>query len=218
MKRLCLLSFLAACSGGADPVTLEITAPEGLAEITPGGSVDVAWTITGGNAHVSVDAVRVGDTTGVTIFDQDVFEADVTFPWIGVDLDGNDLPPDAYDLVFTLDGVEQDHRASVMLDGFYFTDPAPGDHPAAQGSYDLQVVTVSLRPLDLETNLDDILIDQRSIGGEFVPHGRTISFLGTDTTGTPVPAGDYTVTLLATDPSTGQIFDSVVGGTLSFTP
>ena len=209
MKHALLLLLLPACGGD---VVFTLDAPTSQAELFPGETVDVDWNLAGGGGALRIDAVPIDGTDPIAIFDQDVPEGDGSFAW-----DGGGLPPDDYDLFFTLDDVEQDPMVDVMVAGVRFVDPAPGDTRAATGTYGIQLVTVTLRSLDLTTKLDDLVIDDRTIAGELVPHPRTISFDGTDTSGTPVPAGDYTVSVIASDPSSSATY-TVTGGILSFTP
>ena len=213
MKRSIVCVLLAGCGG---PATLTVTAPSGTAELVPGGTLAISWTSTGGG-HLAIDAIPLQMSSGPRIFDQDVPDGAGTLPWAGVDVGATPLPPGVYAFAFTFDGAAVDSNAGAMVDGIVFTDPAAGTTVPASGAYDIKVTTVSQRPLDLTFTLGTLVFATKSIGGEFVPFGRTIHFDGTDVNAQPVPAGSYVVGVTAQDPS-GPLTYAVTGGTLAWTP
>jgi hypothetical protein len=215
-----LLAIVAlSFAGCGDVVTLTVTEPSGSVELVPGGTVDFAWTLTGGGAELVIDATPIGAGAGPRIFDQDVPAGDGTFPWVGVDVDATPVPPDVYDVELdaVVDGFEEDFALrTVTVHGIQFLDPAPGETVVvAATTYDLHVRTVSSRPLDLTYSLVDgateLVFFTDSIGGEFVPFDRTVVF-----DGTAIPAGVYSVVVDATD---GAGLDyRVEGGSIDWQP
>jgi hypothetical protein len=219
VKRLALYGLAVVCGGSADDTagkTLTVTAPIGEAELVPGGTVDVTWTLSDA-AQLSIDAVALSSTTGPTLFDQQVPAGAGDFPFAGVDATAQPLPPGVYDLAFSVDGVASDATASVLVNGITVTAPAPGTTATATGTYSFDYTSATLRPLEVTISLGNIVVSDATINGELVPHDHLVSFTGTDTTGTAVPAGSYAVTITATDPSSALTY-TVDGGTLDFTP
>jgi len=219
VKRLAIYALGVVCGGSADDTagkTLTVTAPIGEAELVPGGTVDVAWTLSA-PAELSIDAIALGDTSGPTLFDQQVPQGDGTFPFVGVDATAQPLPPGVYDLAFSVDGAAAETDANVLVNGIIVTAPAPGTTATATGSYAFEYTSATLRPLDVQVLLGTIVFSDETINGELVPHPHVASFPGTDTTGAAVPAGNYAVTITARDPSSALTY-TVNGGTLDYTP
>jgi hypothetical protein len=216
---------LAACGddGGA-AVELTITEPEGTTEIVPGGTIDLAWEVTG-PAEVVLTMTPLNEPAGVVIYDEPVEAGATTFVWDGHDLQGNLLPPDVYDLSVTafVDGDPVDESVrSIAVHGVTITDPAPGETRVILGSegiVDLHYRTVSQRVIALETRLlpGELLVDTRTIPGEFVPFTRDVAFNGMTVAGDAVPAGTYTVVVDASDADT-ELAYRVEGGMVDWQP
>jgi hypothetical protein len=230
MKLEALLSLvsccaLAACGDGADaPVELTITAPEGTTEILPGGTIELAWELTG-PAEVVLTMTPLNEPAGVEIYDELLDAGATTFVWDGRDLQGNLLASDVYDLTATafVDGDPVDESVrSVAVHGVTITDPAPGETRTILGSDAAPKVryrTVSQRVIALETRLlpGELLVDTRTIPGEFVPFTRDIAFTGMIVGGGEVPAGTYTMVVDASDADSDLAY-RVEGGTIDWQP
>jgi hypothetical protein len=225
MSRFALLfTLLAACDGDGVAVELTVVEPSATVELLPGGEIDMAWTVTGGDAELVISVIPLNETTGIVIHDELVAEGDGAFVWTGDDVDGAAVPPDVYDLDFTLfvDGDPVDGALrNISVHGVIVTDPGPGETVVVRGSdggADFHYVTVSQRVIMLTTSLDAIGIDERSIPGEFVPFERTVHFDGTDLAGGAIPAGVYTLTVHGWDADDPGLDYERTGGTVDWRP
>jgi len=234
MRRLTpLLLLLAACGDdGGGLVELTVVEPSATVELLPGGDIDLAWTVTGGDAELVVSVIPLNETTGIVIYDEAAPEGDGSFSWEGLDVDGNLVPPDVYDLDFTLfvDGDPVDDALrNISVHGVIVVDPGVGETRVVLGSggeTDFVYVTVSQRVIMMTTSLDpdlaalgdEIAIDERSIPGEFVPFDRTVHFDGTDLDGTAIAGGVYTLVVDAADADDPELVYRAVGGTVDWQP
>jgi hypothetical protein len=182
---------------------------------------------------VTIDLVSVGDGgNAFTIIDEDIVEGPGGGPWMGFDVDDVLVTPDVYDLVATalVDGnVVDTALRNVSVHGAYFTDPAPGEEvtvTGTEGQRDFTYVTVSQRVIELVTSLDpdpdvagdELVIDERSIPGEFVPFVRTVHFEGVTLGDVPIPEGDYTLTLDGSDADDPELVYRRTGGVVHWRP
>lgn len=227
MKHLAAVLLLAACGGDpAVEIELELHEPSSTVELLPGRTTDITWTITGGDAELQLDLVRIASDDATTIFDEVEPEGDGAFTWDGTDVGGDLVRPAVYDLEATLfvDGEPGESAVrNVSIQGVYFTTPEPAAELAIAGSavpVDLHYVTVSQRVIHLYTRLlpGDLEIDDRTIPGEFVPFSRDIHFTGLDTSGAPIPEGDYTVVVDVEDDDDPSLAYRSTGGTVRWRP
>ncbi len=212
------LGLAAGCGAGDDDTVPEydfaITAPLGTSELLPDGTIPITWRLAGPrDAQLTIDLVSVTDDGAYTIVDETVGAGAGGGPWAGLDVDGALVPPDVYDLVATVlvdNGLVGSALRNVSVHGAYFIDPFPGldvTVTGTEGMRDLRYVTVSQRVIRLVTSLDpdiavdgdELVIDERSIPGEFVPFIRIVHFEGTTLEGAAIPQGDYTLTLDGSD-------------------
>jgi hypothetical protein len=234
MRRLaatCCLA-LAACEGDGGPVELDVVEPSATVELLPGGEIDLVWTVTGGDAELVVSVIPLNEETGIVIYDEVAPEGDGSFAWDGLDVSGNLVPPDVYDLDFTLfvDGDPVDSALRNMsVHGVIVVDPGVGETRlvlGSEGETDFVYVTVSQRVIMMTTSVDpdlgvlgdELRIDERSIPGEFVPFDRTVHFDGTDLDGVAIPEGVYTLVVDAEDADAPDLVYRAVGGTVDWRP
>jgi len=226
------LLLVAAC--GEEPAEIELSfeEPASTVELLPDGEVEMAWTITGGDAELVITLTELNGDDPITIYDDNEVEGPGGFTWDGDDVGGALVPPAVYDLEATLfvDGEPGDFAVrNLSVHGVYVTSPAPDDEVTIPGSMleDLHYVTVSQRVIHLRTRLvpaagpeilPEILIDDRTIPGEFVPFERDVNFAGVDVDGNPIPASDYTVVVDATDDDDPSLVYRATGGVLHWLP
>ncbi len=222
---LTLVALLGACGDPDAIVELDLEQPDGSVELLPGGEVEFAWTVLGGDAELVLDVVPLGSADAIVIYDENVAEGAGSFTWDGRDLDGDLIAPDVYDIEATLfvDGDPVDDTVrNLSVQGVTVTTPAAGEELTINGSdgtVDLHYVTVSQRVIHLYTRLgDDILIDDRTIPGELVPFERDVHFMGVDTLGAAVPEGDYVVNVDVTDDDDPSLSYRATGGTVHWRP
>ena len=234
MRRLAVLCFLlAACDGdGSGAVELTVIEPSATVELLPGDEIDLAWEVSGGGAELVISVIPLNEPDGIVIYDELVAEGPGELAWDGLDVEGNLVPPDVYDLDFTLfvDGDPVDSALRNMsVHGVIVADPGPGETRVvlgSEGETDFVYITVSQRVIMLTTSLDpdlDVLgdehaIDDRSIPGEFVPFDRTVHFDGTDLDGAAIPEGVYTLVVDARDDDAPELVYRAVGGTVDWQP
>lgn len=234
MRRLALLFLaLAACNGdGGGPAELDVTEPAATVELLPGDEIVLAWTVTGGDAELVVSVIPLNEPTGIVIYDEAAPEGDGSFAWDGLDVAGDLVPPDVYDLDFTLfvDGDPVDSALrNISVHGVIVVDPGVGETRVvlgSEGETDFVYVTVSQRVIMMTTSLDpdlgvlgdELRIDERSIPGEFVPFDRTVHFDGTDLDGAAIPGGVYTLVVDAEDADAPELVYRAVGGTVDWQP
>jgi len=223
---LALAALAAGCGGDRADVELTVTAPQVSAELLPGATIEIAWTLTG-DAEIVVTVTPLEQASGIEIHDELAAAGDGGFTWDGRDTGGALVPPDVYDLevgAFVAGDPVDAVTRSVAVHGITITDPAPGATrviSAADGGGDLHYRTVSQRAIDVDTTLiagtDELLIDHRTVPGEFVPFVRDVHFTGSDLGGAPIPAGIYTVVVDARDPDSSLAY-RVTGGMLDWRP
>jgi hypothetical protein len=224
LSWMCVLALAGCGDDGGAAVALTITAPEGTAELVPGGTIELAWEVTG-PAEVVLTMTPLNEPAGQVIYDEPVETGATTFVWDGHDLQGNLLAADVYDLSVAafVDGDPVDEQVrSIAVHGVTITDPAPGETRTILGSegvVDLHYRTVSQRVIALETKLlpGELLVDTRTIPGEFVPFTRDVAFTGMTVGGGAVPAGTYTVVVDASDADTDLAY-RVEGGMIDWQP
>lgn len=225
-----LAASLAACGDDPAPFELELTAPASTVEILPGGSVELAWTVSG-PAELVITLIPLNEEVGLVIFDDEVSAGDGGFTWDGRDVDGTLVPPDVYDLevVAFVDGdpVDQVLR-NLSVHGVVFTDPGVGEELTIVGSdlpQDIIATTVSQRVIQLAFSIDpddavdgdEHVIFETSIPGEFVPFPRWIHFDGFDVADVAIPGGDYRVVCDVVDADDDLAYQ-VTGGILHWQP
>ncbi len=225
-----LSAALAGCTDDPAPVDLELIEPASTVEIVPGGSVDLAWSVTAA-VDLTITLIPLNEDVGLVIHDAPVAAGDDGFTWDGRDTDGVLVPPDVYDLevVAWVDGEPVDQvLRNLSVHGVVFTDPGPGEELTIVGSdvpQDIIATTVSQRVIDLTWSVDpddDIDGDERvifetSIPGEFVPFPRWIHFDGFDADEVAIPAGDYRVVVDVLDADDDLAYH-VAGGILHWRP
>ena len=228
----CLL--LAACVGnGVDETPLlDVHEPSATVELLPGGEVAMSWTVTGDGAELVITLIPLDEPSGFVIFDDAVAEGPGGFTWDGRSTQGGLVPPDVYDLDFTLyfQGAPADTALrNLSVHGVVVTDPAPGELRVilgSEGETDVHYVTVSQRVIwlttsldpDLDTDGDEIPFDERTIPGEFVPFLRTIHFDGADLDGLAIPGGVYRLVVDALDDDAPDLAYRAIGGTVDWRP
>ncbi len=229
MKYAALILALAACGGDPAELELDLIEPSATVELLPGGAVDVTWTITGGDAEMVVTLTPITTDDTIIIYDEPAAEGAGGFTWDGEDVTGALVLPDVYDLEATLfvDGDPGDSKVrNLSVHGVYVTTPVPGDELTIAGSavpVDVHYVTVSQRVIHLRTRLvpavgAEILIDDRTIPGEFVPFERDVHVTGLDTAGVAIPEGDYTVVVDVTDDDDPDLAYRSTGGVVHWRP
>jgi hypothetical protein len=223
--------LVAACADPGAGVDLAVTAPAGTAELVPGGTVSIAWTLRGGPATIQVDVIPLGREVGWRIHEEEgAAPGPGGLTWAGRDRDGARVPPDVYDLVVTahVDGVlVAGGLRNLAVHGVVPLDPAPGQVRVVLGSQpdaELRYRTVSHRVIRLTTLLDpdpqvagdERAIDVQTIPGELVPFVRSVFFDGADLTGAPLEAGRYTLVVDADDD--GELAYRTPGGIVDWRP
>jgi hypothetical protein len=230
LASLCLV--LAACDGDGGPVELSVTEPEATVELLPGDTIDMSWTVSGGDGELVITVIPLNQPDGIVVYDEAAPAGDGSFAWDGLDVTGALVPPDVYDLDFTLfvDGDPVDSALrNISVHGVIVVDPGVGETRVVLGSdgeVDFVYVTVSQRVIMMTTSLDpdlgvlgdELRIDERSIPGEFVPFDRTVHFDGTDLDGVAIPGGLYTLVVDAEDADAPELVYRAVGGTVDWRP
>ena len=229
MKRFVLLAALAACGPGDDPHELTVIAPENLAELVPGATMELSWESPGSTSealHVNVVAQSVPG--GIDYPLRCNGETTETCDWDGTYGDFEPMPIGAYELRFSLNSAKDNYDSevrNVMLHGVTITDPARGEAFVVSAPYEVKFTVATMRPMELAISLDrtpftvgdEIGFSTVSIPGEFVPHGHTATFEGTDADGAPMPSGTYSVVIDAADPNSDLRY-RVDGGVFVWTP
>jgi hypothetical protein len=228
-RHLVLIALgLAACGGSDDEPSITLTEPFLFASLVPTRTIPVAWTAhLAGDGEATVDVRLVAEYGGA---DQLVFDGPVREGATSIEFPAADQPfpaPGVYTVEARLasDGVsvEAESDARVGVQGIVFTEPAIGERlDASAGTRaDIELDGTTFGTLALALMLtpetgaagDGLVIHEASLPGEVLPVHRTYAFDGADATGAPVAAGDYRLTAITTDASTG-VEQSTDGGTV----
>jgi hypothetical protein len=229
---------LAAC--GADPdddgqpeYDFTLTQPLATVELLPGGEVPITWSMAGAaEAHLVIELSSVSDDLAYTIVDETITEGPGGGPWAGRDVEGQLVLPDVFDIVASVyvDGLLVGGALrNLSVHGAYVTYPPPDydlEIAASDGEVDLTYMTVSQRVIRIVTSLDpdpavdgdELVIDERTIPGEFVPFERIVHFTGVTLADAAIPEGDYTVTLDVSDDDDPTLAYRRTGGRVLWRP
>jgi len=232
---------LAACGeSAAEPPRIHLVDPPGFTQLVPTKTVDVAWWVDLGDTDVetaSLGSIRIALAAEFGGVDQTIctgpppLETDA----ITCTVPGPQQPfpvPGVYRVTATLDvdGAHDETEwfiARLGVQGVVFTRPAPAARleVTAGTSTALELDTSTFAPFALSLVLRpendaagaDVVIHDGSVPGEILPVHRAYPFDGRDTTGAPVPAGDYRLAAIVTDERTGIRYRTE-GGAVRISP
>lgn len=210
VRALAIVSLLSVAAGCADDAAcptaqFALTGPAGFAQLTPGGSVTIAWSFDGDPA--ATVALRVAATDGV---------ADIALPsavqgtgeltWNGRDGAGALAPPANYRIGGEVTAAGGCGDATVVPDDLHLIvvqgvrlPTAAIAFTGAQATRMITVTTVTRSMVQLTLGLDpdagvdgdELAIFEATIPGEFTPTAHSYPFIGMTTAGSPIPAGTY---------------------------
>lgn len=208
-----VLGSLAAVAGCSDDAPcpsaagFALTAPDGFAQLTPGGSVTIAWTSDGDPGATVALTATASDGVANAALPPALLGAG-SLAWDGTDPTGALVPPANYRLSGSVAAVGACGGVTIAPDDLHLIVVQGVRLPAAalaftgsQATRPVPVTTVTraVVPLalavdpDPTTAGDELEFAAASIPGEFTPVARSYPFTGMTTGGAAIPAGTYTL-------------------------
>jgi hypothetical protein len=220
------LALLGACSGGGSGATTwTITAPTGLGQLVPGGTLAIGWTVSGTFTPADVDvslASREGGS-GYALIMGGTGNATLSangFTWDGSVIANGPVAPGYYDLVVSMGGAAMDAGDThvVVAQGLTFTTPALGGavlHASQAAPASLMFDTATIGTLDVTIfaaqGATKTPIHMSTVPGELHSVSRQLTWDGTDSTGAALAAGSYTLGATITDQASGLTYTASGG-------
>ena len=217
---------MGACGGGGGGATTwTITAPTGLGELVPGGTLAIGWTVSGTftPADVDVDLTsREGgsDYTLIMVGAGNSTLSATGFAWDGAVLANGPVAPGYYDLVVGMGGAPMDAGDThvIVAQGLSFTTPAPGAatlHASQAAPASLMFDTATIGTLDVTLfvvqGAAQTPIHTMTVPGELHSVSRELTWDGTDATGATLADGSYTIGATIVDEASGLTYTSMGG-------
>jgi hypothetical protein len=214
-----LIAALGACGGGGG-TSWTITAPDGVGQLVPGGTLAIGWTVQGPFTPSDVDVSITsreggGDYSLIEAGTGNATLSATGFTWDGSVVAKGPVAPGYYDLVVSMGGAAVDAGDThvIVMQGLTFTTPSvPGvplhvsqAAPATVGFDTSTIGTIGVT-FFVAQGTAQTPIHMTTVPGELHSVSRQLTWDGTDATGAPLAAGSYTIGADVTDHATGLTY------------